>query len=450
LKIYVPVRLKFLFALIVASLWTAFCASLARPWISELSSIMPQPAAAFLVAAIALVPGFMYAFILASLAVDRRPRQKPLREYPPLTVLIAAFNEEERIQECIESVMKQGYPGKLEVIVVDDGSTDRTVGILKSLPYPQVRIIEAEHGGKSNALNRGLQASSHDLVATLDADTYLYKHALARVVGRLLADPPQTVAVAGTVLVRNSRGSMIARMQEWDYFHGIASAKRMQSLYQGTLVAQGAFSLFRRQAVLAAGGWPDKIGEDIVLTWALLKRGGRIGFAEDAVCFTTVPDTYRMFYRQRHRWSRGMIEGFKHHPEVLVSPRLSTFFVYWNLFFPLLDSVFLLVFLPGLVAALFGSYYIAGPMTLAVLPLSLLLNYVMFLVQRRMFLSRGLKVRRNFGAFLWYAFAYQMFMVPACVAGYISEIISLRRQWGTKWTGAHAARVLRKDGSLSQ
>jgi biofilm PGA synthesis N-glycosyltransferase PgaC len=451
LKIYIPVTVKFLFALAVASLWTGSCAMLSRPWIGELSALIPAPAAVFLVAAIALVPGFMYAFIVVSLVIDRRPPGKPLREYPPLTVLIAAFNEEERIRECVDSVIKQDYPGELEVIVVNDGSTDRTSDILKSLPYPQVRVIEAEHGGKANALNHGLQASSYDLVATLDADTFLYRHALQRIVGRLLADPPQTVAVAGAVLVRNSRVSMIARMQEWDYFHGIASVKRMQSLFQGTLVAQGAFSLFRKTAVLAAGGWLDKIGEDIVLTWALLKRGGRIGFAEDAVCFTNVPDTYRMFFRQRRRWSRGMIEGFKSHPRMLISPRLSTFFVYWNLLFPLLDSVFLFVFLPGLVAALFGYFPIAGPMTLAVLPLALLLNFVMFRVQRTMFAARGLAVRRNFSAFLLYSLAYQIVMVPACVAGYASEILSLRKQWGTKWMGARpAAEWLQKNGSLSR
>ncbi len=434
MKIYVPIRLKFLFALLVATFWFVFCASLALPWIGELASFVPAPLALFLVAAIALVPGFMYAFHMVSLIIDRRPPQKHPHQYPALTVLIAAYNEEDQIQGCIESVLKQEYPGVLEVIVVDDGSTDRTLDILKALPYPQVRIIAAEHAGKANALNKGLQASSHELVATLDADSYLYRHALQLIVGRLLSDPPRTVAVAGAVLVRNSRTTMIARMQEWDYFHGIASAKRMQSLYQGTLVAQGAFSLFRKAAVLEAGGWPDKIGEDIVLTWALLERGGRIGFAEDAICFTTVPDTYRMFYHQRRRWSRGMIEGFKSHPEVLIRPRLSTFFVYWNLLFPILDVVYLFVFLPGIIAALFGHFFIAGPMTLAVMPLALILNYVMFYFQRGLFHARGLKVRRNFAAFLWYAFGYQLVMVPACVAGYASEIMSLRRQWGTKWT----------------
>jgi poly-beta-1,6-N-acetyl-D-glucosamine synthase len=105
-------------------------------------------------------------------------------------------------------------------------------------------------------------------------------------VARLLNAPPDVQAVAGSVLVRNSRDSLWTRMQEWDYFLGIASVKRMQGLYQGTLVAQGAFSLYRTQAVLEAGGWPDAIGEDIVLTWQLMRNGARVYYEPSAVAFT--------------------------------------------------------------------------------------------------------------------------------------------------------------------
>ena len=81
------------------------------------------------------------------------------------------------------------------------------------------------------------------------------------------------MAVAGAVLVRNSRASLMTAAQEWDYFHGISAVKRMQSMYHGTLVAQGAFSLYRKQALKTVGGWPDCVGEDIVMTWAMLERG---------------------------------------------------------------------------------------------------------------------------------------------------------------------------------
>ena len=115
-----------------------------------------------------------------------------------------------------------------------------------------------------------------ELVSTLDADTLLHPQAVRQIVARLLSAPSDVQAVAGSVLVRNSRDSLWTRMQEWDYFLGIASVKRMQGLYQGTLVAQGAFSLNRTEAVLAAGGWPDAIGEDIVLTWQLMRQGARV------------------------------------------------------------------------------------------------------------------------------------------------------------------------------
>src|SRR3546814_1444020 len=114
-------------------------------------------------------------------------------------------------------------------------------------------------------------------------DSYLYRDALKHLVGRFLSDPPNTAAVAGSVLLRNSRFNLITKIQEWDYFHGIAAIKRLQSLFQGTLVAQGAFSLYRTDVLRQLGGWPESVGEDIVLTWAILDRGHRGGCCEDAI-----------------------------------------------------------------------------------------------------------------------------------------------------------------------
>src|SRR3546814_13985185 len=94
-----------------------------------------------------------------------------------------------------------------------------------------------------------------DIVVTIDGDSWVYRDALAKLVERYLADPPGTRAVAGSVLVHNSRRNWLTRVQEWDYFHGIAAVKRMQSMYHGTLVAQGAFSLYDRNALEGVGGW---------------------------------------------------------------------------------------------------------------------------------------------------------------------------------------------------
>lgn len=318
-------------------------------------------------------------------------------------------------------------------ILINDGSLDRTAELVRTAQagYPWLELVDLEkNGGKANALNAGLKQARHQLVLTVDGDSYLYEDALKNIVERFMNDPPHTAAVAGCILVRNSRVNWLSRAQEWDYFHGIACIKRIQSLFQGTLVAQGAFSLYQKSALQEAGGWPDCVGEDIVLTWAILKKGHRVGFCEDACAFTNVPTTLGQFIRQR--WSRGMVEAFKQHPQILFTSRLSTFFVYWNVLFPVLDLIFTLVFLPGLVLALFSYFFIAGPMTLVLLPLAGLINMLMFSIGRKMFDMNGLKVRRNISGFLTYTLAYSVFLQPACLLGYLSELLKLKKSWGTK------------------
>jgi biofilm PGA synthesis N-glycosyltransferase PgaC len=429
---YVTTTAKFFIAFAFAIAWAGFSSWVARAWTLDLAAYVTLPGAMFIVTLIAIVPGFMNAFLVGSLVLDRRPARRRQIQYPGISVLIAAYNEEATIGSTVHRLLDSKYPGPLEIIVINDGSTDGTLSVLSQIRDASLQVIQAPHRGKAPALNDGLRAARFDLIVTVDADTFLFRDALTRIVERLLSDPPTTSAVAGAVLVRNSRDGFIARMQEWDYFHGIASIKRVQSLYHGTLVAQGAFSVYRKQALLEIGGWPDVVGEDIVMTWSLIKRGDRIGYAEDAIGFTTVPTTYRNFFRQRQRWSRGLIEAFKTHPGVLVRPRLSSLFIYWNLLYPLLDLVYLAVFVPGLILALFHIYLIAGPMTLAVLPLAVLVNLLMFRAQRPMFTEQGLRVRRNYLGFVLFLIAYGLIMYPATVAGYTSELIGLRRAWGTK------------------
>jgi poly-beta-1,6-N-acetyl-D-glucosamine synthase len=281
-------------------------------------------------------------------------------------------------------------------------------------------------------LNRGLSEARFDLIVTLDADSVLYKDALRNLVERFMSDPPGTSAVAGTMLVQNSRATWVTQAQEWDYFHGIAAIKRMQSFFHGTLVAQGAFSIYDRKSLEEVGSWVECVGEDIVLTWAMLSRGWRIGYAEDACCFTNAPDGLKMFVRQRRRWARGMLEAFRRYPRILLVARLSTVFIFWNLLFPWLDFAYTVAFLPGIVLALFGVYWIAGPMTLALLPMALLMNFLMYRISVKMFDAQGLRVRRNVRGFFIYALGYSLILQPVSVAGYLSEMLGLHKSWGTK------------------
>jgi biofilm PGA synthesis N-glycosyltransferase PgaC len=233
-----PVSLKFAFVLTIASIWAVMSYLIARRWISDLSALIGAPLAVLIIWGVAILPGFMNAFLVSGLLMDRRPRRRSVSHYPGISILVAAFNEEDSILSTLESIALQKYAGQIEVIVINDGSTDGTMEKLASISYPWLNVIDLPHnGGKANALNEGLKRVTFALTITLDADSCLYTNALTNLVGRFLSDPVITGAVAGAVLVRNSRLNLVTKIQEWDYFHGIAAVKRLQSLFQGTLVA---------------------------------------------------------------------------------------------------------------------------------------------------------------------------------------------------------------------
>lgn len=439
-RLYVPIRWKFACSLTVAILWTAFSVHVATAWMYDLSEATHPLLALWVLTFIAFVPGFMNAFLATSLLLDKRPARGLPLAYPSVSILIAAYNEEAGIGATLESIANLNYVGPVEALVINDGSNDRTVAEFHvaraKLRLPEnisIRLLDFhENRGKADALNSGLEAASHELICTIDADSRLRSDSLKEIVERLLSDPPDTMAVAGAVLVRNSRTTLIAAAQEWDYFHGISAVKRMQSMYHGTLVAQGAFSLYRKCALKAVGGWPNRVGEDIVMTWAMLEQGYRIGYAEDAIVFTDAPTTLRQFYQQRKRWSRGLIEALQRHKGLLFKRRLTTLFVWWNMLFLPLDLTFTFIFIPGLIAALLGYYWVAGPLTLLLIPLAVVWNGIIFRIQRRMFETKGLRVRRNIAGLLFYVVVYAIVMQPVCLWGYISELTGRRKNWGTK------------------
>jgi len=431
---YITVRQKFLIATGFATVWFTVSLWLALPWIQQLSGAVSPFFAYPTILLIALIPGFLNAHILMSVLLDSPPKlPKQIMDhpeaFPPITILIAAYNEEENLPETLISVAKQDYPSPVEIIVADDGSSDETVTVLKALRLPNLTVLQLDHAGKAGALTAGLKAVTTDITVCIDADTYLNPQALKRIVARLLSDPSHTAAVAGCVLVRNSRASMMTRLQEWDYFVGISSAKRQQALYQGTLVAQGAFSAFKTAALRECDGWPPVIGEDIVLTWKLLARGYRVGYEATALCFTNAPTKVKGFWRQRQRWARGMIEGLKRYGSLAWQGNMTGFFVGVDFVIPIIDLFYSVVFLPGVVLALTGRYYIVGPMTLLVIPIAFLIVALMLYKQRQVFDELNLKVRKNQFGFFFFMLLYQPLMSPVCLTGYLKELAGTRKRW---------------------
>lgn len=429
---YVSVAQKFWISQVGALVWVGLSVILSLPWLRDLRAVIGHGPALLVIGFIAYVPGYLAAYLAISLLIDRQPPFRASDPHVPITILIAARNEAPNIGLTLQYIANQNYRGSSSVILVDNGSTDGTadVALAKAQELKlNLLCLREERPGKNFALNAGLAKVENPYFITLDADTLLHRSAVKHIVARLLSSPPDVGAVAGHVLVRNSRDNFLTRIQEWDYFLGIASIKRTQGLYQGTLVAQGAFSLYKTEAVRQVRGWPDAIGEDIVLTWKLQQAGYRVYFEPTAVAFTAVPQVVRHFVRQRSRWARGMLEGVKNIPPWHQPSYLKKFLTGIDLVIPLIDLFYTLVWIPGLILACFGKYYIVGPYTAFVLPLNIGMSLIMYSYQLRVFGRLGLRVRKNRLGFCAYVLIYQFISSPVSLLGYAQELCRTHRVW---------------------
>ncbi len=428
---YLTTRTRALVSFAVAATWVILSVWIGQAWLHDVAAVIGMPLAIMVLTGIAWLPGYLNMQLLVALLFDRPPDLPQLDDLPDCTVLVAAWNEEDSIERCVRSILASQWPGgQLRVVVIDDGSTDATREIVEQVAAEdeRVELIAADHGGKAAALNTGLASTSDWIIATVDADTVLHPQALRRAATRMLITP-KCVAVAGSLLVDND-DRLLTRMQSYDYMFSIASVKREQALLHSTLVAQGAFSVYMGSAVAAAGGWTDSIGEDIVLTWGMLERGAWTSFESTAVAWTHVPGTLRGLARQRKRWARGMFEGLRAHgAELLRSRRLVTHSILGNAAFPLVDLAFTFAFIPGIILALSGNFMLVGPLTLAVLPLSMSIVLVMRLRQRRALAQVDVHPPTHAGGFALWFLTYQLLLAPVSVAGYVEELLSLRRRW---------------------
>ena len=432
-KRYVSIRTKFWIGHICSLIWMCFSIFLALPWLKDLAHIVSFPVALLIIGGISYIPGYMNAFLVVSLILDRQPNFK--NEFPDdeITILIAAHNEEDKIFETLEYIDRQDYDGKIKIYVINNCSTDQTfqnaLKAKKELAV-EIELLNEDKPGKFNALNHALECVSSPYVITIDADTLLHPSSIRYLVARMNTSPEDVCAVAGTVLTKNSRENLWTKIQEWDYFLGIASIKRLQGLYQGTLVAQGAFSLYRTECIKEVGGWPDAIGEDIVLTWRLLQRKWKVYFEPMAISFTEVPSHFKHFARQRARWARGMIEGLREikpwkQPQVYIK-----YLTGINLIMPYLDLTYTFCWIPGLILAFFGYDWIVGPMTLLVLPLTFVSYGILYIYQKNFVFRRlNLQIRKNAIGFIFFILGYQLIMSPVSLYGYAQEIFQLDRKW---------------------
>lgn len=349
------------------------------------------------------------------------------------TVLIPVYNAENLIKETIESIQKQKYSGKIYINIIDDGSTDNTLKVLKSMNLDSnTTIIESTHNGKAAALNKGLQKVKTDYTITLDSDTVLHPLAIRNIMHKLTNSNKKTAATTGCLFVKNAKKSFITKLQEWDYTLGIFGIKLVQGNYNSTLVAQGSFSAYKTKILKEINGWGKCVGEDIVLTWQLLSNGYETNFSKNAIAFTEVPETFKSLGKQRKRWARGMIEAFKK-VKIFTSRKMnlkSKFLIFLDIFFPFIDLA-LLIFVPlGLILLALGNPLLIGLISLLVIPFSLLLCLLIEFRRKNMQKEIDLKLkRRSILAFIVYTLLYAFILAPYCLIGYISELINYKKEW---------------------
>jgi cellulose synthase/poly-beta-1,6-N-acetylglucosamine synthase-like glycosyltransferase/peptidoglycan/xylan/chitin deacetylase (PgdA/CDA1 family) len=239
---------------------------------------------------------------------------------PPVTVLIAAYNEAAVIEKTLTSLRGSRYP-ELAVLVVDDGSTDGTRDILRRVAagWPALTVLAADHGGKAAALNRGLAEIRTEVVVTFDADTVVLPDTIVSLARHFGDD--RVGAVAGLVKVGNRRG-LLAWWQSLEYLSGITIDRMAQGLLGAIMIVPGACAAWRRSAVLAAGGYSHRtLAEDCDLTLSLQQRGYRIVSDTDAVAYTEAPQTPRALLTQRFRWMFGNLQAIWRHRRILFRPR---------------------------------------------------------------------------------------------------------------------------------
>lgn len=287
------------------------------------------------------------------------------RVVPGISMLAPAHNEAATIGESVRALLALYYPN-LEVVVVNDGSRDETMAVLidqfdlapihpifprrvssaevvalyRSRTHPNLVVIDKKNGGKADALNAGLNLATGDLVCAIDADTLIEPDALIRMV-RPFIDDDRVIAAGGTIRIANASQVESGRVVETrvprralpgfqvvEYLRAFLFGRLGWNRLGGNLIVSGAFGLFRRDLMLAAGGYlHETVGEDMELVLRLRRigyeRGGahRVDFIPDPVAWTEAPSSFRVLARQRDRWQRGLSDVLWRHRGLLFNPR---------------------------------------------------------------------------------------------------------------------------------
>ncbi|WP_309238022.1 bifunctional polysaccharide deacetylase/glycosyltransferase family 2 protein [Streptomyces albidus (ex Kaewkla and Franco 2022)] len=353
-----------------------------------------------------------------------RPGSPWLREVnEPVTVLVPAHNEEAGIESTVRSLLASTHH-YLQVVVIDDGSTDRTAEIAESIIDPRVLVIRQPNTGKPGALNTGLANARYNIVVMVDADTVFEPDALHRLVQPLAH--PAIGAVSGNTKVGN-RTKLLGRWQHLEYVFGFNLDRRMFEVLECMPTVPGAIGAFRRDALMGIGGVSDDtLAEDTDLTMALWRAGWRVVYEETAIAWTEVPVTLGQLWRQRYRWCYGTLQSMWKHRRAALELGPSGRFGRRGLSYLMLFQVVMPVFAPVVdVFFLYGVFFRDPAEATGV--------WLGFLALQMISAAYALKLDRERMRDLWalplQLFVYRQLLYLVIIQSVVTALLGNRLKW---------------------
>jgi cellulose synthase/poly-beta-1,6-N-acetylglucosamine synthase-like glycosyltransferase len=316
-----------------------------------------------LIETIAIIPtAALLLLVIAQWSIiifGRRERFLPLK-HPPISVLIPAHNEERYIGQTIDSLKGSGYPGKMEIIVTDDGSTDNTPAILKRYSRRGlIRVFRTNHIGKSRAMNMMMKSARNPIIVTVDGDTVIENGSLEKLVAPF--SDSRVAASTGSMKEANTNGGLLTWFQRLEYF-GFSLFGDVCSRVGGMYCTAGTLSAFRKEVMVDLGGFDEKVLiEDKDIGLKIVKGGLKISYVPEAVAYTYTPEKLGHLVRQRFRWAKGGIQVLKRHKELYLNtehPGVGFFSLPFMSYWYFHSAVIILMFLQ--VSLGYGQYFLSN------------------------------------------------------------------------------------------
>jgi cellulose synthase/poly-beta-1,6-N-acetylglucosamine synthase-like glycosyltransferase/peptidoglycan/xylan/chitin deacetylase (PgdA/CDA1 family) len=408
-------------------------------WLAGLLATMFGVAAVLTALRLLALPFFAQVHVRRARREHRR-RAKPWLAAgavpPPVSVVVPAYNEQAGLAATVRSLVRTDYPSPIEVIIVDDGSTDDTpvIGDRLAQEFPNVQLVCRPNGGKPAALNTGIAHARYDTLVLVDGDTVFQPDTIRKLVGPL-ADP-LVGAVSGNTKVANRRG-LIGRWQHIEYVIGFNLDRRMFDVLECMPTVPGAIGAFRRQALAAVGGLStETLAEDTDLTMAICRAGWLVVYEETAVAWTEAPSSLRQLWRQRYRWCYGTLQSMWKHRRALVERGRSGRFGRRCLPYLTIFQVVLPVFAPAVdIFALYGLIFL-NPITVAV-------SWLAFAAGQALAAAYALRLDGESLRTLWVLpfqqVVYRQLMYLVVLQSLVTAILGARLRW----------QVIRRTGVFS-